>query len=292
MSPTNASVIFDSHSSLAAAANGMLDDAARPAVLREAVQPRAIFSLGGDSAGLGFHTHGPTLLALLHGFKFWMMAPHRAKLPRAWLDPVRAHGRRLVEIVSNASDAERARAGLLKCLQPPGTALFLPSHWWHATVNVGDAAALALQGPPGIHELQEATASDATVAFEGADRSGTEGAEPSQAAHAGDLRPLFAVAESLATAGYVEKAAAQMQAARERVRAVVADHDEPMPHLASALLIRIGFTLCYPLGRVDEGASAIAEALQHHERALQHHAYAEQLRQCVACAADDECEHL
>ena len=146
---SNASFAFDSTSSLV--------DARLAAELRAAAprafggDAKAIFSLGGDGGGLGFHMHGATLLGLLHGAKLWLAVRNDTRLPPSWLEPAHAHGHRLLELVESSARGGGARDGadaaprVLLCLQPAASAVYLPSGWWHATVNVGDAVGAALQ---------------------------------------------------------------------------------------------------------------------------------------------------
>ena len=46
--------------------------------------------------------------------------------------------RRWPEEIDNPGGVRGERAPVTRCLQRPGSILFLPSQWWHATLNVDD----------------------------------------------------------------------------------------------------------------------------------------------------------
>ncbi len=144
--PVNASVVFDhaAHIGITEKFHGL------PLELRDEM-PVTIFSLGADGAGFGMHSHGATYLQLAHGHKLWLVARPGTVLPSDMVDPVWAHGFELLQRYERLAqtqpddDVGNATAAIIVCLQPPGTAVYLPDGWLHATVNLGDAVALAKQ---------------------------------------------------------------------------------------------------------------------------------------------------
>eukprot|EP00397_Hematodinium_sp_SG-2012_P057491 GEMP01071935.1.p1 GENE.GEMP01071935.1~~GEMP01071935.1.p1 ORF type:complete len:288 (-),score=34.63 GEMP01071935.1:290-1153(-) len=85
------------------------------------------FGLGGSGSGIPLHKHGPALLEIFSGRKRWFVSPPSATPP---FDP-------------NTSSFKWFHAGngmdqIMMCTQHVGEALWLPTDWWHATLNVGE----------------------------------------------------------------------------------------------------------------------------------------------------------
>ena len=284
-----------------------------PSSAKDAETVKRVFSLGGDGAGLGLHAHGETFLVLLHGQKLWFIAPPDAQLDPAVHDPVHAQGIRLKRIVDSmeaaaqeatceggAGDACQSTRStstiaspLLQCLQEPGTALYLPKNWLHATVNVGDAVAFALQGDP--------FSSEEDIDLQSLLHSGSEpqlasklmllltGGKLDEALAVArrmieleprDLRPHFYIAEILSGTGAATDALAQMETARKTALAL-AEADPPAPQeLVAVWLLRIAFTFCGPLQSIERGAGVLEQALTYDPRALLGHQLAPILEDC------------
>ena len=147
--PANASVAFD-HAAQIGAREKVLG---LPFELEDDM-PIKIFSLGADGAGFGMHSHGPTYSRLAHGYKLWLVSRPGTLLPPEITEPVWGHGFELVERYERLRQLHSKDAGenattmieaLTVCLQPPGTAVYLPDGWLHATINLGDTVGLALQ---------------------------------------------------------------------------------------------------------------------------------------------------
>lgn len=147
--PANASVAFDH-----AAQIGAREKVRGLPFELEDDMPIKIFSLGADGAGLGMHSHGATYLRLAHGYKLWLVSRPGTLLPPEITEPVWGHGFELVERYErlrqlHSKDADDNATATLEaltvCLQPPGTAVYLPDGWLHATINLGDTVGLALQ---------------------------------------------------------------------------------------------------------------------------------------------------
>ena len=143
--PLNASFAFDHAAQIGARekVHGL------PFELREEM-PMRVFSLGADGTGLGMHSHGATYLRLAHGHKLWLVAKPGTLLPPSMVEPVWAHGFELLERYERLAQLEdggaaASLAALTVCLQAPGTGVYLPDGWLHATINLGDTVGLALQ---------------------------------------------------------------------------------------------------------------------------------------------------
>jgi hypothetical protein len=128
-----------------------------------------MLSIGGDGAGLGFHTHADTWLGLAAGEKRWLlfepgefpaddpMFPNRmlstALLMQLWPGN------------SSSASATDSMPRPMECIQHSGEIMYLPSGWAHATQNLGDTIGVGGQTqtcePPDgckslIHRLENA----------------------------------------------------------------------------------------------------------------------------------------
>ena len=109
--------------------------ATSPAFLRPTDHKR-IVSLGPTHAGSAWHDHSHSFFALVHGEKRWLLLPPGASAgaagssaaPLQWL-------------------AQRQPGGAtpLTCTQQSGQALFVPSGWLHAVLNLRDSVGVAVE---------------------------------------------------------------------------------------------------------------------------------------------------
>ena len=104
--------------------------------LRDAVVGWNMLSLGGESTGLQFHTHGASWLGLVYGAKeWWIFAP--AALPDAVaaammpLHAAPAWAPPLTDLLA----ASAPGGGAWHCVQREGEALYVPAGFAHATRN-------------------------------------------------------------------------------------------------------------------------------------------------------------
>jgi len=296
----NASMAFDSTS-------GVVD--AKLAAELERISPVPmgrggvlIFSLGADGTGLGFHTHGATLLGLMHGHKLWLAVRNGTRLPQSWLDPVQAHGYALLAAIE-ATPAQHAPP-VQYCLQPPGSAVYLPERWWHATINLGDAVGAALQQPlteailDGVDDAVAAPAShapDELIAMGGVLLGRGQKLDAAVTllraaikADGRDLRAYFQLAEALARNGDVLASIEVMNSAAAAARTMAAQAEPAVPQLAAMWLLRVGMTLCGPLQEVLAGAEVLREAATHDADALARHSERTLGERCLACAEDEQ----
>jgi hypothetical protein len=151
--PSNVSYAFDNVAGIglvamegeeaAAAATAVYGDGLKRLLGPGSMQ--RIFTLGGDGAGHALRASGATLLSLMQGYKLWIVAPPASRLPTFLVGP-RGHElrRRLDELRSAVH--ESGKQYVLTCVQPPGSAVFVPGGWWRATINFGDAVAMTNAG--------------------------------------------------------------------------------------------------------------------------------------------------
>ena len=152
-----------------------------------------IFSLGGRRTGVGFHSHDENWLLQLYGAKAWFITPPRTPSPKVPLgytapDPAAASfsppspplppppnppppppdALRCTEIkVDHPCDLVSPTDDIVlpdsfkRCLVSPGSAIYIPTGWKHATCNLGQyTLAVGGQGDlgRGMSPLQVAAA--------------------------------------------------------------------------------------------------------------------------------------
>jgi hypothetical protein len=97
---------------------------------------------GALGTGLCAHQHGDAWAELISGTKKWLLCP--PDCPEATLRILGARRgdaapetcqRELVEL---AADTAPRPPGLIECAQSPGSVLYVPQSWFHATINGGD----------------------------------------------------------------------------------------------------------------------------------------------------------
>mmetsp|Transcript_27449 Transcript_27449/g.35987 ORF Transcript_27449/g.35987 Transcript_27449/m.35987 type:complete len:278 (-) Transcript_27449:317-1150(-) len=89
------------------------------------------FGVGGVGSGVAFHTHGPGFSEVLHGRKRWYLYPPDYSLE--W-DPDATQVSWLNEVYPHLPENQRP----LECTLYPGEALYFPSEWIHATLNLDE----------------------------------------------------------------------------------------------------------------------------------------------------------
>jgi hypothetical protein len=97
-----------------------------------------IFAIGKTGSGIGLHQHQDAWNQLLLGRKRWTVYPGDpgGVPPAASYNPSRPHLRWLRDVYPSLP----ADARPLECVQRPGDVVYVPSGWYHATVNIGDTA--------------------------------------------------------------------------------------------------------------------------------------------------------
>ncbi|XP_076468981.1 uncharacterized protein LOC143299581 [Babylonia areolata] len=100
----------------------------------------SIFFLGTSGTGVVFHKHADTWNAVVYGKKRWFLYPITNTPPggvyhgfhmRYWYE----------RVYPNLTASQRP----LECVQQGGEILYLPEGFYHATLNIGDTVAVAMQ---------------------------------------------------------------------------------------------------------------------------------------------------
>ncbi|KNC53137.1 JmjC domain-containing protein 8 [Thecamonas trahens ATCC 50062] len=111
-----------------------------PAVAASAPIVSPSFGIGGDGSGVAFHTHGPAFAHVVHGRKRWFLSPPDIQpdfdpsvTTSAWLASERY-----------TASTRAAGSAWIDCTLGPREMLFIPSGWWHATLNLGDTVFISL----------------------------------------------------------------------------------------------------------------------------------------------------
>lgn len=92
------------------------------------------FGSGGSGSGVPFHTHGHVFAEVFHGRKRWFL---QEPGPEPRFDPDES-SLRWATVVAPTIPAED-RAKILECVCGPGELLYIPSHWHHSTLNLGES---------------------------------------------------------------------------------------------------------------------------------------------------------
>ncbi|KPA77775.1 hypothetical protein ABB37_06608 [Leptomonas pyrrhocoris] len=101
--------------------------------------PALSFGVAGSGTGVPFHTHGAVFAEVVYGRKrWWLSAPQRE--PRYDPDANTLHWLRHVRPTYTSAES----ANLLDCVCDRGDVLYIPSHWHHATLNIGEAVFMSV----------------------------------------------------------------------------------------------------------------------------------------------------
>jgi hypothetical protein len=107
----------------------------------EVMQRWHMLSVGVASAGLPWHVHGQTWLALTAGRKRWFTAALGQLSNAARGDPMGSSAAWLLETYPTLPLAEHP----LECTQEAGEVVYLPPAWPHLTVNLGETIGVGAQ---------------------------------------------------------------------------------------------------------------------------------------------------
>jgi hypothetical protein len=111
----------------------------RPDLLAARTRGTLAFGIGRAGSGVAFHEHGPVLAETIHGRKVWFLA---APLDRPAFDPERTSLQWFREWAAEPS-SKRSGAVLTCAMDPGSRVLYIPSHWWHATINAAESVFVA-----------------------------------------------------------------------------------------------------------------------------------------------------
>lgn len=121
----------------------------------------SVLSLGRSRTGLPFHSHGESWLSLLRGHKLWLLIPPGPlPPPNGDTDGVWRHTDAFTlslhdwlhtKLRRRSSGIESNSRAPMVCIQNEGDLMYVPAAWNHATINIGETLALAVQ----INRLRE-----------------------------------------------------------------------------------------------------------------------------------------
>lgn len=120
-----------------------------------------MLSLGPSRAGLPFHIHGETWIAVIHGRKRWFVYPPGISPPRElerqfnplqsvwdWYNSIYPSLTTYPKPSMNtqySQSAEEVGYRPLECIQDTGDIVFLPVGWSHLTINIGETIGIGGQ---------------------------------------------------------------------------------------------------------------------------------------------------
>jgi hypothetical protein len=93
------------------------------------MHPELSFGIAGPGSGVPFHIHGPTFAETIYGRKRWFLYPPSA---RPEFDPDTTTLQWFLNKYPHLSERNKP----YECTLLPGEVIYLPSQWWHATLNV------------------------------------------------------------------------------------------------------------------------------------------------------------
>jgi len=99
----------------------------------------SLFFIGPTLSGAYFHAHYAAWNAVVYGRKRWLLMP-----PGAFYGTVKNGDMTVVEWLHKYGMHVQA----LDCVQEPGTMLFIPEGWSHATINLDDTIGIAIEVGP------------------------------------------------------------------------------------------------------------------------------------------------
>jgi hypothetical protein len=111
--------------------------------------------VGGNGTGLGFHFHKDGFNEVVMGNKRWWFYPKEQYVP--YYNRYKRHVDWVAQVLPQLDEKEKP----LYCLQPPGTIMYVPELWNHATINDGRTLCVIQNReyarPNGyLHNLQQA----------------------------------------------------------------------------------------------------------------------------------------
>ncbi|KAK7102585.1 uncharacterized protein [Littorina saxatilis] len=122
-------------------------DSSLPATIRlppyfpsDKKQQDSIFFLGASGSGVVFHKHADTWNGVVFGKKRWFLYPMHHTPPGGV-----HHGYSILDWFELVYPNLTAEQRPLECVQEGGEILYLPEGFYHATLNIGDTIAVALQ---------------------------------------------------------------------------------------------------------------------------------------------------
>jgi len=96
------------------------------------VTPSLSWGLAGDGSGVPFHVHGAVFAEVISGRKLWFLYPPSQKL---YFFP----NKTTLHWLTTEYPQLTENAKPLECILSPGQVLYIPSAWYHATLNLGQS---------------------------------------------------------------------------------------------------------------------------------------------------------
>lgn len=105
-------------------------------------------ALGGEGSGLGFHWHNDVFAETLHGRRRWFVYPPTHS-PTGGYNPRKTSANWLRDVyptLNRTSDADDAAGEeqLRECTVDTLEAIYVPDHWFHATLSIGEGASFTV----------------------------------------------------------------------------------------------------------------------------------------------------
>ncbi|XP_055882037.1 uncharacterized protein LOC106054114 isoform X2 [Biomphalaria glabrata] len=110
----------------------------------------SIFFLGSSLTGVVFHKHSDTWNAVAYGKKRWFLYPPSRTPPGGVY-----HGFTLLDWFHHVYPELTEEEKPIECVQQGGEILYLPEGMYHATLNLGDTIALAIQKKNATTEIEK-----------------------------------------------------------------------------------------------------------------------------------------
>jgi len=125
----------------------LLDHYRRPPCLRDDDRYSYSFGIAACGTGVPFHVHGDGFSEVIHGRKRWFLYPPGAEpaLPEfagqreSFFRPDASTLQWVLDVYPRLPPSARP----LECVLGPGEALYFPTNWYHATLNLGETVFLS-----------------------------------------------------------------------------------------------------------------------------------------------------
>ena len=109
--------------------------------------------ISAEGSGINFHKHTNAYNGLVFGRKRWFLYPPEAPMPfketgsLPWFETI------YKESWASTSYGQPGRNGLEQCMQGEGDLVYIPQHWWHATIALGEGIGLSGQFVRRLNEI-------------------------------------------------------------------------------------------------------------------------------------------
>jgi len=107
--------------------------------------------ISAEGSGINFHRHTNAFNGLVFGRKRWFLYPPNVEPPKLtmgslpWFRTVYKPYWAAKRDEPVGSAGRQGKGGLEQCMQEEGDLMYVPQHWWHATVALGEGIGLSGQ---------------------------------------------------------------------------------------------------------------------------------------------------